>query len=260
MKMPSVSLCFAISLALMFACIWPLSANACSCGPYDNQSLCQLGDEANLQGARANFMAVVELGDSTISGDFIIYSLNVVELLAGEMPTGDVELVQFGLEWSCAQYDIIEPRARGVLVANLVDDQAMPSFCTLQHSFFRMVGDTVFVPLFGERFEQYDQPYTLEEFRTGSCENFSASKEISAADESFALAYNPQNEELEIISLDQTLRSEKLSVDIYASSGRHLLEVKPPGPFDVSFLPPGMYAILIRDRQQAWSKAFVKSN
>jgi len=231
---------------------------ACSCAPYPNRSLCQLGEEASA-GQLANFMAVVELPNATNTENPKIFPVDIIEMLSGERPSGNINLLQYGSA-SCGQQRIIGASVRGVLIANLVDGKASPNVCLLRESFFRMSGDTVFIPLFDERGRGFDQPYTLEQFRTNTCINFSSSKEVLPADESFNLTYTPQSSMLEVISLDPAIRTENVRVDIYSSNGQHLLEAQPASPIDMRTMPPGMYSILIRDEQRAWSKAFVKPN
>jgi len=245
-------------LILLASSLSSIDAEACSCGPYQSRSLCQLGEEADT-GQLSDFMAVVELVDSTVSGEEIRYTISILEMLGGSLPSQSVELVQFGLGWTCTQYDeFIQPGAKGVLVGKLDNGIAYPDFCTLQNTFFRMVDDTVFVPLNAVR--EVDQPYTLTDFRANNCINFSSSTEVLPADEAFTLSYSSQSEVLEILLFDPAIRSENLNLNLYSSNGQHLLEAKPSSPIDVSLMPPGMYAILLRDEQRAWSKAFVKPN
>jgi len=205
-------------------------------------------------------MAIVELKDSVSAGEMeVSFTVEVSELLAGLMPVGGVILEKFGAG-TCSQFRFITERARGLLIATVIDGKVAPDFCRLENSFFQMNGDTVFVPLFDDRSREYFQPYTLEEFRMNSCINFSPSKDVLPADDAFILSYAAQSSMLQVTSLDPAIRLENVRIDIYSSNGQHLLEAQPAGPIDMSTMPPGMYAFLIRDEQRAWSKAFVKPN
>ena len=246
------------SLVFLFVLLSTFDGRACSCEQYENRSLCHLGDEAN-NGQIANFMAIVEIPNGITAVNPKVYPIDVIELLAGVMPSKNIILLQWDGA-SCSQQNVIAAGVRGVLIANLVDGEAKPSFCLLQESFFRMVEDTIFVPLFDERGRQFNKFYTLEEFRTTSCLNFTSSKETLPADEAFTLTYSIHNSLLELTSLNPANRTGNLSIDVYSSNGQHLLEARPAAPIDVSSLPPGMYVILIRNEQQAWSKTFVKPN
>ncbi len=258
MKSKTVFLPFSIITILVLSLLVAADTYACSCTPDANRSLCQLGDQANA-GDDVSFLAVVELTDSIMIGYETIYSVEVVELLAGVLPPDDLTLVQYG-EVSCSQYEYIEIGARGVLVGNPVDGAMFPDFCTLGRSFFKLSQDTVFLRLNLRNPGPDGTPYTLTDFRTGDCVNFSDSEEVATADEAFSLSYDWQSAELDVIVLDPSIRSESLALSIYTSSGQHLLETTPSGPIDVSSFPPGMYAILLRNEQKAWSKAFVKPN
>ncbi|MFK8055136.1 MAG: T9SS type A sorting domain-containing protein [Saprospiraceae bacterium] len=245
-------------LFLVFSPFFALDSDACTCIPDSNRSLCTLGDEADA-GQNSNFLAVVKLTSVSNSGGIATYTLEVLEFLGGTQPTGDVFLVQMDGA-TCSQYDIIDLGVTGVLSGFHANGQLFPSFCQLERSLFRMNMDTVFVPHYTPSVGFVDEPYTLAEFRSGSCAEVSDIGKVTPADEAFSLSYDWHNEELEIVVLDPSIRSENLAVSIYSANGQHLLEVKPSGPIDVSSMPPGMYAILIRNEQQAWSKAFVKPN
>ena len=258
MNISSVLLSRFIAFLLMLSPLFASSSFGCSCFPDENRNLCQLGDEAN-SGQRSNFLAVVELIDSTMAGDVATYSVRVEDLLAGVLPAGDIFLVQFNGA-SCSQYDIIDLGVRGVLSGQISSGMAYPTFCSLSESFFRMNMDTVFVPLYDNGIGSYDEPYTLADFRAGNCAEVVNLVDLRPAEEAFTIEYFWAAQQLEVISLDPSARSANLTLSIYSSNGQHLLEAQPSSPIDMSSFPPGMYAILIRNEQHAWSKAFVKPN